>query len=117
MMRLIPDVKRITVIAALLAAPFLYCVQAFAQYGNTRSSANNQPPVTPVVDPVADKFFNDMSNTLGSTKDFSFRADINFDQLLSSGQQIQYGGMADVTVERPNKVYASFVGDLSSKKI
>jgi hypothetical protein len=119
MMRFVPNLKRYMVVVAFLAVPLLnvYGVQAFAQGGNTQSSAKNRPPVTPVVDPVADKLLKDMSGMLESAKDFSFQADIDFDQLLSSGQQIQYGGVADVTVERPNKVYASFVGDLASKKI
>ena len=119
MIGFMPDLKRITLIATLLTVPFLYLsgVQAYAQNGNAQTSSKAQTPVTPVVDTVAEKLLKKMSGTLASAKDFSFRADIDFDQLLSSGQQIQYGGVADITVEMPNKVYASFDGDLGRKKI
>lgn len=118
MIGFMPDLKRITLIAALLTVPLLHLsgVQAYAQNSSMQTPANSRVPATPVVDPVADKLLKEMSGTLASAKDFSFRADIDFDQLLSSGQQIQYGGVADITVERPNKVYASFDGDLGRKK-
>lgn len=116
MTRFLPDLKRFILLIAVVAAPFLLSsgpgLNAYAQDGGTQAA-----PIKPVIDPAADKLLKSMSATLSSAKDFSFRADIDFDQILTSGQQIQYGGTADLTVERPNKVYAAFAGDLDSKKI
>lgn len=116
MTRFLPDLKRFVLLIAVAAAPFLLSsgpgLNAYAQDGGTQAA-----PIKPVIDPVADKLLKSMGATLSSAKAFTFRADINFDQLLVSGQQIQYGGTANLTVERPNKVYVEFTGDLDGKRI
>ena len=116
MMKLMLDLKRSVLLIALAAAPFLLSPEpgsnAFAQDDGTGTA-----PIKPVLDPVAEKLLKSMSATLSSAKAFSFRADINFDQLLTSGQQIQYGGKASQTVERPDKVYAEFAGDMDAKRV
>lgn len=113
MTRFIPDLKLVLLLIAVLAAPYLVeCRDASAQDGQAETA-----PVTPVIDPVADKMLKAMSKTLSSAKAFTFTAAINFDQLLVSGQQIQYGGAAALTVQRPDKVYAEYTGDLNEKRI
>ena len=68
MIGFMPDLKRITLLSTLLTVPFLYLsgVQAYAQNGNAQTSSKAQAPVTPVVDPVADKLLKKMSGTLAS---------------------------------------------------
>jgi hypothetical protein len=115
-MKLLPDLKRLILLIAVAAAPFLLSSgqgsNAFA-----KGSGASTVPTGPMIDPVADKLLMAMSKTLSSAKAFSFTAAINFDQLLVSGQQIQYGGAANLTVERPDKVYAEFTGDLNAKRV
>jgi hypothetical protein len=113
MTRFIPDLKLILLLIAVLAAPYLIERQVTSAEDGPAETA----PVTPVIDPVADKLLKAMSKTLSSAKAFTFTAAINFDQLLVSGQQIQYGGAAALTVERPDKVFAEFTGDLDGKKV
>jgi hypothetical protein len=102
----------IAAISALFPLSSVVVKDALAQGQSTEA-----PPVTPVIDPVADKLLKSMSSTLASAKTLSFKADINFDQLLVSGQQIQYGGTANLTVQRPDKAYAEYDGDLAGRKV
>ncbi len=113
MTRFMPESKLILLLIAVLAAPFAAGLNdARAQDGPAVTA-----PAAPVIDPVADKLLRAMSKTLSSAKAFTFGADVNFDQLLVSGQHIQYGGAAKLTVQRPDKVYAEYAGDLQRKKI
>ncbi len=91
---------------------------------SAQESENDAPPVQqrpkeikPIVDPAADDLLRAMGSTLESAKEFSFSADVTFDDLLPSRQKIQYGGEASVTVKRPGEVYAVYKGDLHSRKI
>lgn len=78
-----------------------------------QNTANNKP----IIDPSADTLLKEMGNTLKSAKEFSFNADVTFDELLPSGQKIQFGGQASIKVKRPGRVYAMYEGDLHSRKI
>lgn len=116
MTRFMPDLKLFFLLLSFVAAPFLFSPlpggDAFAQ-----DDAAQTAPVTPVLDPVADKLLKSMSATLSSAKTLTFRADINFDQLIVSGQQIQYGGTANVTLQRPDKAYAEYAGDITGRRV
>lgn len=71
----------------------------------------------PIVAPQADATVRKMSYTLGNAKEFSFDADISYDELLPSGQKIQYGGTLQGIVKRPDGVYAEYEGDFEARKI
>lgn len=107
---------RFVLFIALAAAPLMFIPWPGAAPLAQDESAQSVPQ-TPVIDPVADKLLKSMSATLSSAKTLGFKADINFDQLIVSGQQIQYGGAARVTLKRPDKVYAEYAGDLNAKKV
>lgn len=107
---------RFLLFIALAAAPLMFIPRPGAAPFAQDESAQSVPQ-TPVIDPVADKLLKSMSATLSSAKTLGFKADINFDQLIVSGQQIQYGGAAQVTLKRPDKVYAEYAGDLNAKKV
>jgi hypothetical protein len=57
-----------------------------------------------------------MSATLKDAETFRFHAEINFDDVLISGQKVQYAGAADITVRRPNGVFVDYRDDLSAKR-
>jgi hypothetical protein len=69
------------------------------------------------IDFEADELLKAMSATLESAKSFSFKAHVNFDDVLESGQKIQYGGDIKIKVKRPNKIVASFDGDLVERNL
>ncbi len=52
-----------------------------------------------------------MGKYLGAAREFSFRADITDDVVLSNAQKIQNGGIASVEVRRPNKLHVRYSGD------
>jgi len=70
----------------------------------------------PVIDARTDKLLKAMGNYLKSSQQFSFHADITFDEAMPSKQKIQYAASSDVAVHRPDMVYAERNGDLGSKR-
>jgi len=70
------------------------------------------PPATP----SPDELLRQMSSELKEAGTFRFHAEINFDDVLTSGQKLQYAGAADVAVRRPNGVAIDYRDDLSAKR-
>lgn len=116
MMKIPHKCLRLVLFVALASAALMY-IQWTAEAALAQDGSAQSEPHTPVIDPVADKLLKSMSATLASAKTLGFSADINFDQLLASGQQIQYGGAARVMLKRPGMVYAEYAGDLNAKKV
>jgi hypothetical protein len=52
-----------------------------------------------------------MGDYLKAAKQFSFHAEITFDDMLPSGQKIQYTASNDIAVHRPDRVYAESQSD------
>jgi len=65
--------------------------------------------------PSPEELLRQMSSELKDAKAFRFHAEITFDDLLVSGQKIQYAGAADITVSRPAGIYVDYRDDLSAK--
>jgi len=65
----------------------------------------------------ADEMLKAMSATLESAKSFSFKTHVNFDDVLQSGQKLQYGGNAHIKVKKPDKIVAHFDGDIVERAI
>ena len=66
--------------------------------------------------PSPEKLLRQMSEALKKANTFQFHAEINFDDVLISGQKLQYAGAADVTVRRPDGVSVDYRDDLSAKR-
>lgn len=110
-------------IAFAASASFLctaLCVTGSSAQENGKD-ASTQPEdgagTKPIVDPQADETVRKMSDTLGNAGEFSFDADISYDELLPSGQKIQYGGTLEAMVKSPDRVYAEYEGDFEARKI
>ena len=52
-----------------------------------------------------------MGDYLETAKQFSFHAEITFDDIMPSGQKIQYSASNDIAVRRPDGVYAESQSD------
>jgi hypothetical protein len=63
------------------------------------------------IDSDAIRLLRRMGKYLRTASEFSFRADITDDVVLSNGQKIQTGGVSRVAVRRPNKLHVSYSGD------
>jgi hypothetical protein len=70
----------------------------------------------PSAAPSPEELLRQMSEELKSAGNFRFHAEINFDEVLISGQKLQYAGAIDVTIRRPNGVYVDYRDDLSAKR-
>jgi hypothetical protein len=83
-----------------------------------KESAKEQTEVThsAVIGPQADRFLRQMSDYLKASKQFSFHAEIAYDDLLPSGQKLQLGASHDVLVRRPDRTYAEFQGERGGKR-
>jgi len=70
----------------------------------------------PIVNPQADKLLREMGEYMKNAQQFSFQAEITFDDVLPSGQKIQFGATEDLAVRRPNGAYIEYRGDLGFKR-
>jgi hypothetical protein len=65
----------------------------------------------PTVDPKADALLRQMSAALAAANSFSFESHSIADQVLPSGQKVQFARNQKVQVRRPDKAHASVMGD------
>ena len=66
----------------------------------------------PAIEEEADRVLRAMSDYLTSAEEFSFRAEITFDEFTDWGQEIQYGAVATISVRRPDGLRVVHEGDL-----
>jgi hypothetical protein len=71
----------------------------------------------PGIDPRVDTLLRNMSDYLKGASEFSFRAEVNNDQVLESGQKILYGRQAEISVRRPDRLHVLVNGDLVNERI
>jgi hypothetical protein len=71
----------------------------------------------PIVDPRADQLLRSMSEYLGGEKQFTVHADVEFDDVLPTGQKVQYAAVQDIAVRRPNRAYIEYVGDIGANRL
>ena len=70
----------------------------------------------PLIGPRAEIFLKAMSDYMKSVEQFSFSGLISFDDVLPTGQKIQYSAESRVAVRRPDRVYAEKHGDAGSRR-
>ncbi len=63
------------------------------------------------IEPEAAQILRQMSDYLGSLKQFTFRAENTADLVMGTGQQLQAGGNIDVAIRRPNRFRVNREGD------
>lgn len=93
-------------ILALILVSWVGVQGASAQY---ESGAN--------IDPEAAALLQSMSNYLGSRSGYSFKADIMYDEVLGSGQKIQYNAEAVAYLTKPDKFAVSYITDRGGYKL
>ena len=62
----------------------------------------------------ADRFLRQTIATLTERDRFAFEADITFDNVLEGGEKVQYAAVQSIVMERPNGLFAQYLGDLRS---
>src|SRR5262245_43413744 len=79
--------------------------------------AEKQPARKPSVDPRADRILRSASDHLRGAKHFTVRADIQFDDVLPTGQKIQYAAVERIAVRRPDRAYVEFESDVGANRL
>lgn len=80
-------------------------------------TASAQHETSPNIDSESAAVLQSMSNYLGSRSDYSFKADIMYDEVLSSGQKVQYGAEAVAYLTKPNKFAISYITERGGYKL
>ena len=70
----------------------------------------------PLIGPRAELVLKAMSDYMKTVKQFSFRGKISFDDVLPTGQKIQYSAENQVAIRRPDRVYAEMQGDTGKRR-
>jgi len=106
------------------ASGFKICLIIPSALAQIQVADNNATPSTkpeqtsqePTVDPKVDELLKKMGNLIKNSKEFSFHAEIQYDDILPSGQKLQFAAAQDVDVKRPNKVFAKYQSDVESRE-
>lgn len=80
------------------------------------SSVFAQSP-NPNIDPRAAEVLQNMSYFLGSKDEYTFKAEIMFDQLVNSNRKIQYSAEQKVYLKKKNNMTIEYVSDLGGYKL
>lgn len=71
----------------------------------------------PGVDPRVDTLLHHMADYLKSAGEFSFHTEVNYDQVLESGQKILHGRRAEISMRRPNRLHVLVNGDVLNERL
>jgi hypothetical protein len=112
-MRNISKVATVVVMAGVAGMQVAAAQKGQSAPGATPPAATTAPPV---VAEQADRLLRQMSEYIASAEQFTFHADITFDHVLPSGQKLQYTSSEDVALERPNRLYVEWSGDLGDRQ-
>jgi len=66
--------------------------------------------------PRAEEILRAVTGALAAAQNLSFRAEVTVDEVAGTGQKLQRGGVVDVRVRRPDRVYAEHDGDSFHRK-
>jgi len=83
------------------------------------AAAQNQkitPPLSGIEERVRSSLLA-MSDYLKTSKSYSFRADVQYDDVLPSGQKIQFVASSDISIRRPNGLFAYQISDNGSRRL
>jgi len=82
----------------------------------TAVSKSTTPAKAPIIDTKADQLLREMGTLLKTAKRFYFTAEIMFDDILPSDQKLQFAAYAEVSVEKPNRIFMEYLSDLGTKR-
>ena len=110
--------------ALVLAAALAASATAFAQQAPESKATPPAKPAAapsesgpaPAIGPEADSLLREVGAYIGTAEQFVFHADLIFDQVLPSGQKLQFSASEEVALERPGRLYVEWNGDLGARQ-
>ena len=82
----------------------------------TQDAAVSTGPAEPQIEERASQALRAMSDYLKASKSYSFHADIDWDDVLPSGQKITFTAVSEVNLRRPNGLQAEQIADTGTKR-
>lgn len=70
----------------------------------------------PGIEPAAEGLLQQMGKYLGAADHFSFHAEILFDDVLQTGQKLQFSASNDIALQRPGRLLSEYQGELGSRR-
>ena len=103
---------------AMSVALLLLAASAHALESNPERDADigTTADETPSTTASPESLLRQMSEALNNAGPYRFHAEINFDDVLISGQKLQYAGAVDVRVRHPDGIFVDYRDDLSAKR-
>lgn len=93
------------------------CVEAQTEPASSASAANAASSPANPVDPAAIQALQRMGAHLQSLKRFSVSIDLTGERVLEDGQKLQHTAVAQLDVDRPNRIRASMISARSDREI
>jgi len=111
------EYKFLLALMLVLALTAMGAGTALAETADPEIKANEEMSMPePLIGPRAEIVLKAMSDYMKSVEQFSFRGKISFDEILLSGQKIQYSAESRVAVRRPDRLYAEMQGDTGKRR-
>jgi hypothetical protein len=98
-------------LSVFLAIVISACVSYFSPAEARAQDAN------PNIDPKAASILQEMSYFMGSKYEYTYKAEMMFDDVLESKQKIQYNAEETVYLKKPDKFYVGYVTDIGGYKL
>ncbi len=99
---------RFQILTTLLLASGIYCSLSTRILAQSVDNPKSSP--TPELR-TTDELLNQTCNFLKEQQSFTVEIDINYDNLINSGEKVQYSAYQKVWVDKPNKLRSDYVGD------
>jgi len=84
---------------------------------NTLNDIAYAQETNPNIDPQASEILQNMSYFLGSKDQYTFKAEVMFDQLINSNRKIQYSAEEKVYIKKKGNFTIEYVSDLGGYKL
>jgi hypothetical protein len=107
----------LTYVGMAVAGALVIQVSVLAQGTTATVPSSAVNPGALAVAEEAGRLLKDMGAYIGSAEQFTFHADITFDQVLPSGQKLQFASAEDVALKRPGRLYVEWKGDLGTRHL
>jgi len=116
---MVKEIRRFTANKALFVIAILMLVSIFGYLYSTNLIYNNAlaQDTNPNIDPQAAEIIQNMSYFLGSKEEYTFKAEVMFDQLVDSNRKIQYSAEEKVYIKKKGNMTIEYVSDLGGYKL
>ena len=113
------EIRKLTANTALLVIAILTLGSVFSISFSTNLIYNDAfaQDTNPNIDPQVTEIVQNMSYFLGSKDEYTFKAEVMFDQLVNSSRKIQYSAEEKVYLKKKENMTIEYVSDIGGYKL